>query len=326
MINTSIIIISIISIIGTLLPESKSKHWLVRGQSNFRAVYLIVDIILLIILLTSTVGILFKIPLGIMLALSVYICLKSIAPYSPLFPKKVDDTIKFNNDQELSILVHNVYQFNDQYDNLAKMILDLDPDIILLLEINDDWERGLSQLNKSYKHAIKQVQENTYGIMLLSKIELNGAQVNNLVYKDIPSVEALFQKNGRAIRIIGLHPEPPIPGEVLTSVPKEKEMLSAADKINNINDEFEDNELTIVIGDLNDVAWSRIAQKFKKLTGLVDPRVGRGFYSTFPTYSPIKIPLDHVFCSPSFKLIQFDTLDAMGSDHKSILVRFKIPD
>jgi len=252
-------------------------------------------------------------------------CLKSIAPYSPLFPKKIDDAVKFNNDQELSILIHNVYQFNDQYDSLAKMILDQDTDIVLLLEINEDWEEGLSKLKKSYEHVIKQVQENTYGIMLMSKIELNVAKVNNLVSQDIPSVETLFHKNGKAIRIIGLHPEPPIPGEVLTSLPKEKEMLTAADKINEIDEEFEDDELTIVIGDLNDVAWSRIAKKFKKLTGLVDPRVGRGFYSTFPSYSPIKIPLDHVFCSPSFKLIQFDTLDSMGSDHKSVLVKFKVP-
>ena len=99
-------------------------------------------------------------------------------------------------------------------------------------------------------------------------------------------------------------------------------MLATAKKII----DFDDEELTIVIGDLNDVAWSTVATKFKKLTGLVDPRVGRGFYATFPTYSPIKIPLDHVFCSPTFELIEFGTLVSVGSDHKPVIVKLKIPD
>jgi len=317
----AIIILSILSIIGTLLPESRSKHWIVRGQSNFRAVYLVLNILLLIALSTSSVGFLPKILLGIMLAVSVFLCLRSVSPYSPLYPKKISDASQYNQNEELSILIHNVYQYNDRYEDLLEMVLQQDADIVLLLETNSEWDTHFSRLSAPYKHVVKKVQENTYGIIMMSKIGLQDGRVNQLVYDDIPSVEALLIKNKRKIRIIGLHPEPPIPGEVMTSIPKEKEMLAAANKI----EDQHDDELTVVIGDLNDVAWSRIATKFKRLTGLVDPRVGRGFYSTFPTYSPIKMPLDHVFCSPSFQLIEFDTLKSIGSDHRPVLVRLKIP-
>jgi len=318
----ALLIVSSLSIAGTLLPLHKSKHWFVRGQSNFRAAYLVLNVILIVLVSISEIVFPIKVVLCIVLAIAIFLCLRSVIPYSPMVPKKVADANSYENHEELSILIHNVYQYNDQYEQLSKMIGDHNSDVVLLLETNDDWEEGLFDIMKNYDHVIKKIQENTYGIILMSKMYLELGQINHLVSKSIPSVEIVVNKNSRDIRIIGLHPQPPIPGQVLSSVPKEKEMLAAA----SIVDTHADNELTVVVGDLNDVAWSAIASKFKQLTGLVDPREGRGFYSTFPAYSPIKIPLDHVFCSPSFKLIEFDTLEAIGSDHRPVLVRLKIPD
>jgi endonuclease/exonuclease/phosphatase (EEP) superfamily protein YafD len=37
----------------------------------------------------------------------------------------------------------------------------------------------------------------------------------------------------------------------------------------------------LVAGDLNDVAWSHTSRLFRRIAQMLDPRVGRGIYSTF---------------------------------------------
>ena len=77
----------------------------------------------------------------------------------------------------------------------------------------------------------------------------------------------------------------------------------------------------IVAGDLNDVAWSRTSRLFRRLSGLIDPRIGRGFYNSFHAHHWwLRWPLDHVFYSPDFLLHGLQRLPAFGSDHFPILI------
>jgi endonuclease/exonuclease/phosphatase (EEP) superfamily protein YafD len=79
---------------------------------------------------------------------------------------------------------------------------------------------------------------------------------------------------------------------------------------------------TVVVGDLNDVAWSRTSSLFRRVAGMGDPRVGRGLYPTFNARYPLlRWPLDHLFVSPHFELIQIDVLPDIGSDHFAIFFR-----
>jgi endonuclease/exonuclease/phosphatase (EEP) superfamily protein YafD len=83
-----------------------------------------------------------------------------------------------------------------------------------------------------------------------------------------------------------------------------------------------DHRPSIVVGDLNDVAWSRTNAMFQKISGLLDPRVGRGFYSTFNANWPaIRFPLDHAFVSHHFRVAAFEVLPHVGSDHFPVFAR-----
>lgn len=320
--STTLYILSILSIIGSLLPIIDSEHWIIRGQSYLRAIYLGLNLTLLILLIVFANYSVLTLVLIIMLALALIVCLRSVITFTPLSTIDVELADNSTLDKQCSILVFNVYQFNDKYDKFLEVVNRVNPDIIFLIETNTLWAQGLSPLKESYPFSFGDVRENTYGLMLFSKIQLLEGGINYFVKPDIPSAEILISINSSMIRILGIHPRPPIPGESYSSKSKDKELVQAANYLN----KQEEDDHQILIGDLNDVAWSRASRLFKRSTGMQDPRAGRGFYSTFPTYSLIKMPIDHFFCTPKIKMVDFRVLENIGSDHFPVNVIFHIPD
>src|SRR5690606_2171344 len=114
---------------------------------------------------------------------------------------------------------------------------------------------------------------------------LEDVEVEFIVQEDIPSIHAtLSMKDGSRIRLRCLHPRPPTPQEGDSSAPRDAELVIVGKRI---RQEREDGhaEPTLVVGDLNDVAWSHTTRLFQKISGLLDPRRGRGFYNTFSAHS-----------------------------------------
>jgi endonuclease/exonuclease/phosphatase (EEP) superfamily protein YafD len=122
-------------------------------------------------------------------------------------------------------------------------------------------------------------------------------------------------RSGEDVVLIGVHPEPPSPTEADSSLPRDAELVLVGREI------AKEPKPVIVAGDLNDVAWSHTSRLFRRLSRLVDPRVGRGFYNSYHAQSFwMRWPLDHVFYSPDFLLRGLRRLPAFGSDHFPILI------
>src|SRR5690606_23708948 len=75
----------------------------------------------------------------------------------------------------------------------------------------------------------------------------------------------------------------------------------------------------IVAGDFNDVAWSHTTRMFQRISGLKDPRVGRGFYNTYHAQYPwLRFPIDQVFISANGNVAEMVRFHPAGSDHFAI--------
>jgi len=217
------------------------------------------------------------------------------------------------NDEKhtISIMVSNVLQTNRKSGKLLELIKKYQPDIILTLETDKWWEEQLTELEKKWPYTIKKPMDNLYGMHLFSRFELRNAQIKFLVRDDIPSFEMqVVLKSGDLVNVFCLHPKPPFPSESDTSLFRDAELLIVGKKVENSK------KPVLIFGDFNDVAWSHSTQLFQKVSELLDPRIGRGFFNTFNAGYPLfRWPLDHIFHSDHFKLVKMKRLKNIGSDH-----------
>jgi endonuclease/exonuclease/phosphatase (EEP) superfamily protein YafD len=310
-------IIGWLMVAATLLPLVRSDYWVVRifdfPRLQITVVFaLTVAAYVLVREDPSLADNLFLLVLSLCLAYQLW----RMWPYTPLHARQLQPRLQPDHERSLSVLISNVLMTNRDSGRLRELIREYDPDIVLMVETDTWWHDQLRDLERTHPHVLKQLQANTYGMLLYSKVPLVDAQVKFLVQPDVPSIHTdVALRSGDQVRLRCLHPRPPAPGESSRSTERDAELLLVAK-------ELEPQQLpSIVVGDMNDVAWSRTNGLFQKISGLLDPRIGRGFFSTFNANWPfIRFPLDHAFVSHHFRLESFEVLPHVGSDHFPVFV------
>jgi endonuclease/exonuclease/phosphatase (EEP) superfamily protein YafD len=251
---------------------------------------------------------------------SIFYQLRIITPYTFFYPVQVRQALTDQADPNnfISLLVVNVCQYNKEYDKCINVVKTRDADIIIAVETDEKWQKLFSkELHEKYPYQCLKPIDNTYGMLLYSKLELKNAQIKYLIESDVPSIHTFIRlRSGKEIKLFCLHPQPPIPSESEQSTERDAELLL-------IGKEARDLDMPVIVaGDLNDVAWSGTTKLFQRISGLLDPRIGRGFFNTFHAKYPIfRWPLDHVFHSDHFMLIHLQRLGKTGSDHFPIFIQ-----
>ena len=240
-------------------------------------------------------------------------------PYFPPWSKQVAEDNSCPAERQVSLLNANVLQTNKDYPRLLKLVEQRNPDVLLLLETDLEWENAVEPLASRYPFRLLEAAPNTYGMILMSRLPMQG-RVEHILQPGIPSAHARLRiRSGEEINLHALHPEPPWPGD--DAGERDAELVTVGRRVR------KEGRAAIVMGDLNDVAWSRTSKLFREVGGMLDPRVGRGFYPTFnANYPLLRWPLDHLFVTPHFELMELDLLPDIGSDHLPIFFRLCLTD
>lgn len=300
----------------TALPLINSPQWWIR-IFDFPRVQIAVLTLVALVLAAVFVDFAWKFKAILLLAVAAALAyqVQMVVVYTSLYPTQARDSQNPDADNSFSILVTNVRMENEDKEPFHAMVHRLNPDVLLINEPDHEWAASIAKLDGDYPHAIKYPLDNTYGMMLLSKLPLRDGAVNFLVEDNIPSIFAkIILPSGAAIDFYGVHPEPPKPGT--DTYERDTELLIIGKKIK------ETDNPTVVAGDLNDVGWSGTSKLFRSYSGLVDPREGRGLFNTYSVKYPLlRYPLDHVFYSEEFGLISLEKLEDIGSDHFPMLIK-----
>ncbi|WPP50191.1 endonuclease/exonuclease/phosphatase family protein [Catalinimonas niigatensis] len=310
--KTILIILSIFFIIGTFLPVLQLDIWWVQ---IFTFPRIQISILLTLLIISWFIFFRFRDKINIiviaLLGIALFYQGFRIYPYTPFSRTQTDIVEMQDSLTTLSAVSSNVYMKNHDYQSLLKLIYQKNPDLVLLLEADEWWADKMDTLQADYPYTVSEPLDNTYGMVLYSKLKLEDAEVRYMMEDSVPSIHAYVHlPSDQKVRLYCLHPKPPVPPESESSVERDAELLLAGRMVKKTE------EPAILMGDLNDVAWSYTTRLFLKSSQMLDPRIGRGFYNTFSAEVPLmRWPLDHVFHTEDFQLNRIEVLPYIGSDH-----------
>jgi len=239
-------------------------------------------------------------------------------PYTSLHPVQSVRAEAPDASRSFRLVISNVLMDNRDAPRWLAEVQGVAPDLVLMLEPDAWWLEQAQALRAALPYAVEHPLDNTFGIALFSRFPLHGAVVRELVEVGIPSIWGSFDlPSGDRVRFAFVHPRPPHIGQDTDE--RDVELVLVAR-------EFEGHPgPAVVAGDLNDVAWSDTTRLFQRLSGLLDPRIGRGLYATYHARYPfLRWPLDYAFHSEHLALVELCRLDPSGSDHFGVLVELAV--
>ena len=313
-----LVTLSLFFIAATALPFIRSDEWWIR-MFDFPRMQIALGGVVTVALYLP-VGNTENVTTSVILALLVLCVLYQgymMYPYTFLAAKQVRSSERGTGDSGLSLLISNVLRDNRNAGRYLEIVKEADPDVLLAVETDAWWVEQLQGLDEKYRYVVKYPLDNCYGMLLYSRLKLIDPDIKFLVEGDIPSIHTGVElRSKERVALHCLHPRPPHPPTDQDATERDAELLIVGRAVK------ERDEPALVAGDLNDVAWSYTTKLFQKISGLLDPRIGRGMYNTFDATNPLcRWPLDHVFHSNHFKLTALKRLPYFGSDHFPMYIK-----
>ncbi len=221
-------------------------------------------------------------------------------------------------DHLVRLMALNVHTANTRSDLVLEAVRQADPDVLLLLEVNDRWMAELAPLRSNYPVVLAEPRPDNFGLALLSRWPIRQQEVLELGEVPVPSLAVELALSDREFWLLGTHPVPPgSPGE---AGERNHQLRAIADWAR------EKAGPTMVLGDLNATPWSPYFRDLLRDSGLVDAKPAWGLFTTWPAQSwMLRLPLDHCLVSPDIGVIARRVGQNTGSDHLPIHLHLAIP-
>lgn len=215
---------------------------------------------------------------------------------------------------DLRIMLVNVLQTNDHYADVVRQVEEVNPDVVVLQEVNQVWLDHLGRLSETRPYGIHVPGGVFRGLAIYSRIPLEDIETREFGDGTTLSVTGVLRMGEQVIHFVAAHPWPPT-GEFGYE--------SRNRQLANIADHLGQQPLPrILIGDLNVTMWSTHYHKLVRTTGLVNTRRGFGILPSFPmdSYAILRVPIDHILVSKDISVVDCRLGEPNGSDHAPLIV------
>lgn len=222
-----------------------------------------------------------------------------------------DAPIISSDTPSLTLISANIKTSNRDFSSVIQLVQEQQPDMFLVLEVDDAWITALSVLEGDYPYSVKHARADNFGIALYAKKPFT-ADISEIGEFDIPLLTARFDN----VTLFGLHPVPPAGGEASLQMAA---YFGAMTKLLATT-----TGAVIVAGDMNTTLWSNDMTYFKDAA--LTPARWRPFEWTWPHYPlPFGIRIDHVFARHAV-IDDYQVLRDVGSDHYPIKAVLRLGD
>lgn len=254
---------------------------------------------------------------SISFVLSLILLAFSILPLADFYSTSSQGSLGGNDN--ISLLVSNVWWRNDEYRSMTQEFLRIDADILVLIEFTEE----------QYKNMEEDLTQN-YPYQEISLENLAKGYVGKGVFSKYPieSVEIIEESSGantfNKFQISVSEGEELVVYAVHTSSPVTKEFFDMRNQQFELLDDIlvsDESDKVIATGDYNLSPWSSIYKRFESVVGQRYSNisnVGGIKFSWEANFAPFAYShIDHSFIGNGLRVQEYYLVDIPGSDHRA---------
>lgn len=301
---------AIVIMVASLLPFGARAWWILEQFAHFRVQYLACALALFVLL-----ALVRRPRWCAALALCIAINFVAVIDYLPTLGRGPTRDVAAA-ERAIRVLSVNLSQRDFSAEELLKIIRAEAPDLLLLVELTPRSVQELEALDALYPYRIKAPSPDAFGLGLLSRYDLNDAQIFQL--GAAPAIRARLLTQEGPLVFFGVHLLSPI--QRSHALERNAQLLTLAALRADIS------EPVVIAGDFNISPYSPFLADWLDATQLRDPGATRGPRFSWPAFLPILgIPIDHCVVSAHIRVNDFRRLPPFGSDHYPILAELVLP-